>query len=268
MRWKAYNAKPTDANWDEVVAAAHDLDAAEEAVDHAKSGVSAAMAKVNAAANKVIDAKGQVTKAQQNLDAAKNPKPDTTSGDPVPNGDGTGEPKIPKGSPLPNRGPAFGETISGIGEIISGAATIFDAKAHPGNTEMQNLNYANGALSLLGGTADTAEGLILLFGRGSIPFLGSTLGEWASLFDGAAGVVGALGGLGVTIAQMAVGLKHEHDTDVRDTHDLDDALKKYGVTGGPVTPQDISSTLPLAQGFGDPPDSNVPPQGPSQTNPG
>jgi hypothetical protein len=64
------------------------------------------------------------------------------------------------------------------------------------------------------------------------------------------------------------GLKDQHDTDVRDTHSLDDTLQRYGVSRGPITTKDILDTGPLGQGLTAPPNSNspgnAPPQGPSE----
>jgi hypothetical protein len=73
----------------------------------------------------------------------------------------------------------------------------------------------------------------------------STLGDLAPLISTTGDVIGALGGFGLTIAGVVLQIKAEKKEAVTETHTTDNALAKYGITGGPTTPQDITGAGPL-----------------------
>jgi hypothetical protein len=157
---------------------------------------------------------------------------------------GEGVPDPPRYLPAPPkyRIPAVGGIVGGVGGLIAGAAGFFNA---PADAQLRKLNYANSALAVPTGAADTADGLLFLFGRDVTPSFGTVLGEWSGLIDGTLGVVGAAVGFGIAVAEMMMATKKEHASKVRVTELLNGTLAKYGVTGGHVTGQDQWLTGPL-----------------------
>ncbi len=229
--------------------------------------------------NKALSAKNQadqnVATAQNKLDAARAAPPATDHTYPPPAQ--PVDPQAPHGDsetpPLKNRGPATGETTTGVGGIIGGAATIVIGQHDKAADEVAlgNLNIATGALTLASGVADTVEGGINAFGLGGKIVRGASLGDWAAFADGLVDTPLALGLFGVTLGAFLQGLKDEKNESVAETKSVDSTLKQYGITGGPTTPSDIQGTIPLAGGLQASPNSNAPgnapPSGPSQIHP-
>jgi hypothetical protein len=238
----------------------------------AKTEYQEAKTKETGALNAKTQAAENVALAQQRYDQSlAEPAPTEHSyppSDHAPSHGGTAVP-ITK-----NRGPAaVGETTTGAGGIIGGAATIVIGQHDKaaGQVALGNINIASGALTLTAGAADLVSGGVNALSLGRQIIGGAQLGDWATLADGLLDTPLALGLLGLGIAGELLGLKHEKQQVVAETKSVDAALKQYGITGGATTPGDIQKTTPLAAGLGAPPNSNAPgnapPSGPSQTHP-
>ncbi len=214
-----------------------------------------------------------INSAGRVFNAANSPSA-TPEGSKEPSGGGI-ESHPGKRPPISTRGPAIGETTSGIGGIIGGAAGIvvgLHQKA-AGDVELGNISIANSAITLGAGVADTVEGGLNALGLGGIEIAGSELGDWAGLVDGLIDTPIALAAFGLGVASVAISLREEGEADVNETKSVDAELNQYGITGGPITPRDIQGTTSLGQGsLPVPPNSNAPgnapPVGPSQTHPG
>jgi hypothetical protein len=158
------------------------------------------------------------------------------------------------GETAKQKAPSVGRGVGGVGNVVQGIGLIIygnDLKK-AGDVALGNVNIAQGAFWTTVGSGDAIDGTIKFFGdslgKVKIPgFVGrlSTLGDLAPLISTTTDVIGALGGIGLTFAGVALQIEAEKKQAVTETHTTDNALAKYGITGGPTTPQDITGAGPL-----------------------
>jgi Type III secretion system translocator protein, HrpF len=161
-----------------------------------------------------------------------------------------------KNKPIEKRkqkAPSVGRGVGGVGNVVTGIGLIIyggDLK-NAGDVALGNVNIAQGAFWTTVGSADAIDGTIKFFGdtlgKIKIPEIWgmSKLGDLAPIISTTGDVIGALGGLGLTIAGVALQIEAEKKQAVTETHTTDDTLVKYGMTGGPTSPQDITGAGPL-----------------------
>jgi hypothetical protein len=136
--------------------------------------------------------------------------------------------------------------VQGIGLIIYGQDL---RKA--GEVALGNVNIAQGAVFTAVGSGDLVDGTIKLFsgslGKIKIPEVWglSTLGELAPVVSTTLDVIAGTAGIALTIAGVALQVEAEKKQAVRETHTVDAALTKYGISGGPTTWQDKAAAGPL-----------------------
>jgi hypothetical protein len=78
--------------------------------------------------------------------------------------------------------------------------------------------------------------------------LAGDLGKVAPVISTVGDVIGAVAGVALTIAGVIVELEEEKKQAVSETHATDALLKKYGITGGPTTAEDVIGAGPLGDG--------------------
>lgn len=222
---------------------------AQTTLDAAKTNLSAktaelhaatisAPSRINAAENNLKTAEAASTQANQDLSAAMSNL------------------KQVKNQPVEKakqKSPSVGRAVGGVGNVVQGIGLIIygsDLKK-AGDVALGNINIAQGAFWTTVGASDAVDGTIKFFGDSlgkiKIPsFAGLTsLGDVAPLISTAGDVLGSIGGLGLTLAGVILQLEAEKKEAVNETHTTDATLTRYGISGGPTTPQDVTEAGPL-----------------------
>ncbi|WP_407158254.1 type III effector HrpK domain-containing protein [Bradyrhizobium sp. STM 3557] len=151
------------------------------------------------------------------------------------------------------KAPAVGRNIGGVGNVVTGVGLIIygDHLRKAGEVALGNINIAQGAFMTAVGTADALDGTIKFLGGSlgkiTVPRVWgmATLGDLAPIISTSLDVLGAIAGLGLTAAGVALQLAAEKRQAVNETRTVDATLNKYGLNGGPTTFQDITGAGPL-----------------------
>jgi hypothetical protein len=232
------------ANYD-LLAERAPLDRAQQEFNTAKtdlankpSTLDGATAKVDAASKNLENARTAAAQADKDVKAA-NDKPTEVKNRPIE--------KSKQKAPSVGRGlGGFGNVVQGIGLIIYGQ----DMRT-AGDVALGNINIAQGAVFTAVGNGDLVDGTIKFFsgslGKIKIPEVWglTTVGELAPVVSTTMDVIAGVAGIGLTIAGVALQLEAEKKQAVTETHSVDATLTKYGISGGPTTPQDVTAAGPL-----------------------
>lgn len=159
------------------------------------------------------------------------------------------------------KSPAAGRAVGGVGNVVLGIGSIIYGShlKEAGQVAFGNINIAQGAVSTTVGTLDAADGIIKFVGgplaKVKLPQplldvlgLAGDLGKVAPVISTVGDVIGAVAGVALTIAGVIVELEEEKKQAVSETHATDALLKKYGITGGPTTAEDVIGAGPLGDG--------------------
>jgi hypothetical protein len=142
----------------------------------------------------------------------------------------------PETRPPLNRGPALGESVSGVAGLVTGGIGLFSALQNPtGDAVQDTINKVNAGFNLAGGAADTAEGFTLLLSGGAVPDLVTKV---LSAVDGFVGVAANVALFVTSIISTVHQIEEDKAAADSNTTAMSNMLTKYGISGGPVTVQD------------------------------
>ncbi len=162
----------------------------------------------------------------------------------------------------------LGGTSIGIGGLVAGPLSIFNATRQAGDKTQRNLAIFSGAYTTFNGILDFADGIVPLLGKGNVKIIGTglRLGPVIGLLDAGVTIVGAGLGFALTIYDIVKHFQKEHETAVHTTKDLDRSLLQFGISGGSQTPRDDFDTTALADPLDEPPNPTAPGNAPPPAN--